>query len=54
MRSEAEDALRRCQLEDDLAAFVHRVALNEKASPAEIVALPEIAKALFTQWEFRG
>lgn len=30
----------------DLVAFVHRVALNEKASPAEIAALPEIAKIL--------
>ena len=31
----------------DLVAFVHRVALNEKATPAEIAALPEIAKVLF-------
>lgn len=31
---------------EDLVAFVHRVALNEKATPAEIAALPEIAKIL--------
>ncbi len=54
MRSEAEDVIRRLQLEDDLTAFVHRVALNEKASQAEIAALPEIAKVLFAQTEFRG
>ena len=31
---------------NDLTAFVHRVATNEKASPAEIEVLPEIAKIL--------
>jgi len=47
------DVKRRRQLDEDLTAFVHRVALNENASPAEIAALPEIAKVLFTQMEFR-
>ena len=31
----------------DLAAFVHRVALDRAATPAEVAALPEIAKILF-------
>ena len=31
----------------DLLKFVHRVALDKNASPAEVAALPEIAKALF-------
>lgn len=31
----------------DLVAFVHRVALDKNATPAEIAALPEIAKVLF-------
>ncbi|WP_297311596.1 hypothetical protein [uncultured Oscillibacter sp.] len=30
----------------DLVAFVHRVALDKNATPAEIAALPEIAKVL--------
>lgn len=35
----------------DLVQFVHRVALNEKATPAEIAALPEIAKVLYRNFE---
>lgn len=31
---------------NDLVEFVHRVALDKNASPAEIAALPEIAKVL--------
>lgn len=31
---------------DDLVAFVHRVSTSENATPAEIAALPEIAKVL--------
>lgn len=34
----------------DLVEFVHRVAANEKATPAEIAALPEIVKILFNQF----
>ncbi len=34
------------QIIDDLAQFIHRVATNEKATPAEIAALPEVAKVL--------
>lgn len=34
------------QISEDLTAFIHRVSLNEKASPAEIAVLPEIAKCL--------
>ena len=30
----------------DLTEFVHRVALDKNATPAEIEALPEIAKVL--------
>lgn len=33
-------------LGEDLIAFVHRVALDEKASPAEIAALPGVAREL--------
>lgn len=32
---------------EDLTQFIHRVALNENASPAEIAALPEVARVLF-------
>ena len=32
---------------NDLVRFVHRVADSENASPAEIAALPEIAKVLY-------
>ena len=31
---------------NDLVEFVHRVALDKNAAPAEIAALPEIAKVL--------
>lgn len=31
----------------DLEAFVHRVALDKTTTPAEIAALPEVAKVLF-------
>ena len=34
----------------DLVAFVHRVALSENAAPAEIAALPEIAKVLLSAY----
>ncbi len=34
------------EITEDLVAFVHRVATNEKATPAEIAALPEVAKVL--------
>lgn len=34
----------------DLVAFVHRVAQNENATPAEIAALPEIAKVLLSTY----
>ena len=37
----------------DLVDFVHRVATNEKATPAEIAVLPEIAKVLLDQFPFR-
>ena len=37
-------------VEEDLVAFVHRVAANEKATPAEIAALPEVARVLFDQF----
>lgn len=37
-------------VEKDLVAFVHRVATNEKATPAEIAALPEVARVLFDQF----
>lgn len=30
----------------DLVAYVHRITTDEKATPAEIAALPEIAKIL--------
>ena len=30
----------------DLVEFVHRVALDKNATPAEIAALPEVAKVL--------
>lgn len=36
---------------EDLLQFIHRVALNEKATPAEIAALPEIAKVLYGNFE---
>jgi len=32
---------------EDLVAFVHRVSAGEKTSPAEIAALPEIAKVIY-------
>lgn len=32
---------------NDLLQFIHRVAYDKNASPAEIAALPEIAKLLF-------
>ena len=32
---------------EDLVQFVHRVATEKNASPAEIAALPEIAKVLY-------
>lgn len=32
---------------DDLVRFVHRVTEKENATPAEIAALPEIAKVLY-------
>lgn len=32
---------------DDLVRFVHRVTDDKKATPAEIAALPEIAKVLY-------
>lgn len=35
---------------EELAAFVHRVALDKNASPAEIAALPEIAKVLVLEY----
>ena len=31
---------------NDLVEFVHRVALDKNAAPAEIAALPEVAKVL--------
>lgn len=31
---------------NDLVEFVHRVALDQNATPAEIAALPEVAKVL--------
>nr|WP_325222731.1 hypothetical protein [uncultured Oscillibacter sp.] len=31
---------------NDLVEFVHRVALDKNATPAEIAALPEVAKVL--------
>ncbi len=31
---------------EDLVEFVHRVALDKNATPAEIAALPEVAKVL--------
>lgn len=31
---------------NDLISFVHRVSRDKKATPAEIAALPEIAKVL--------
>lgn len=34
------------EIASDLTQFVHRVALDKNASPAEIAALPEIAKVL--------
>lgn len=34
------------EIASDLTQFVHRVALDKNASPAEISALPEIAKVL--------
>lgn len=33
---------------EDLVQFVHRVATEKDASPAEIAALPEVAKVLYT------
>ena len=32
---------------EDLVRFVHRVTEDKKATPAEIAALPEIAKVLY-------
>jgi hypothetical protein len=32
---------------EDLVQFVHRTVAKENASPAEIAALPEIAKVLY-------
>ena len=39
---------------DDLAQFIHRVATNEKATPAEIAALPEVAKVLCENMQLRA
>lgn len=41
------------QIIDDLAQFIHRVATNEKATPAEIAALPEVAKVLCENMQLR-
>lgn len=37
------------QVVDDLTSFIHRVANNENATPAEIAALPEVAKILLVE-----
>lgn len=34
-------------MSEDLLAFVHRVALDEKATPAELAVLPEIARIIY-------
>ena len=31
----------------DLLAFIHRVSLNEKATPAELAVRPEVAKTIY-------
>lgn len=38
------------EMTKDLVAFVHRVSTDKEASPAEIAALPEIAKVLFDEY----
>ncbi|MCI9224982.1 MAG: hypothetical protein HFE91_05905 [Acutalibacter sp.] len=40
----------RRQIAKDLTEFVHRVATDQNASPAEFTALPEIAKVLCTDY----
>ena len=35
------------EITEDLVYFVHRVARDEKSTPAEVAALPEIAKVLY-------
>ena len=40
----------RRQIAKDLTEFVHRVATDQNASPAEFAALPEIAKVLCTDY----
>lgn len=40
----------RKQVAEDLTEFVHRVARDKNASPAEIAALPEVAKVLCKDW----
>lgn len=42
----SETTQRMAALTMDLIAFAHRVALDEKASPAEIAALPKVAAEL--------
>lgn len=37
---------------EDLAYFIHRVARSERASSAEIAALPEVAKVLFEHGDY--
>jgi len=37
-------------VEKDLVEFIHRVATDKKASPAEIAVLPEIARVLYDQF----
>lgn len=35
-----------------LASFVQRVALDKNATPAEIAALPGVAKVLYRLWDW--
>lgn len=37
---------------ESLASFVQRVALDKNATPAEIAALPEVAKVLYKLWDW--
>lgn len=41
-------------VEKDLVEFIHRVATDKKASPAEIAILPEIARVLYDQFPAIG
>ncbi len=35
----------------DLVAFVHRVTTDKNATPAEVAALPGIARVIFDQYQ---